>query len=89
MTDLSVRELRNDVSDVLRRVEAGETFRVTVSGRPVANLAPLDRRPRFVPREEFVTWPLADPGLRAQLRELNPDTTDDLGDPWEEGAGAR
>jgi prevent-host-death family protein len=80
MTDLSVRELRNDVSDVLRRVEAGESFRVTVAGRPVANLAPLDRRPRFVSREEFITWPLADSGLRDQLREIDPDTTDDLGD---------
>jgi prevent-host-death family protein len=89
MTDLSVRELRNDVSDVLRRVEAGESFRVTVSGRPVANLAPLDRRPRFVSRAEFVTWPLADSGLRAQLRELDPDTTDDLRDPWDHGPDAR
>ena len=82
MTDLSLRELRNDVSDVLRRVEGGESFRVTVSGRPVGTLTPLDRRPRFVAREEFLTWPIADPGLADQLRDLNPDTTDDIDSPW-------
>ena len=85
MTDLSVRELRNDVSDVLRRVEAGESFRVTVAGRPVVNLAPLDCRPRFVSREEFITWPLADSGLRDQSREIDTDTPDDLGDPGGRG----
>ena len=34
------RELRNNVSAVLRAVEAGETFTVTVRGRPVARLVP-------------------------------------------------
>ncbi len=38
------KELRNQVSDVLRRVEAGETFTVTVAGRPVAELRPARRR---------------------------------------------
>jgi len=38
------KELRNHVSDVLRRVEAGETFTVTVAGRPVAELRPARRR---------------------------------------------
>ena len=34
------RELRNNISSVLRRTEAGETFTVTVRGRPVARLVP-------------------------------------------------
>jgi len=38
------KELRNQVGEVLRRVEAGETFTVTVSGRPVAELRPARRR---------------------------------------------
>ena len=42
-TTIPQRELRNDVSAVLRRVEAGEEFVVTVSGRPVAELRPLGR----------------------------------------------
>lgn len=36
--------LRNQVGEVLRRVEAGETLTVTVAGRPVAELSPADRR---------------------------------------------
>ena len=41
------------------------------------------RRPRWVSREVFlrdVVGVQADPGLRADLRELAPDTTDDLAD---------
>lgn len=34
------RELRNNVSSILREAEAGETFTVTVRGRPVARLVP-------------------------------------------------
>jgi prevent-host-death family protein len=35
------RELRNQISDVLRRAESGERFTITVGGRPVAELGPL------------------------------------------------
>jgi len=34
------RELRNNIGAVLRAAEAGETFTVTVHGRPVARLVP-------------------------------------------------
>jgi len=65
----------------LRRVEAGERLRVTVSGRPVAELIPLPRRPETLTWEEFVRdledWQ-ADPGLKVELQELLPDTTDDI-----------
>ncbi|MDR0346499.1 MAG: type II toxin-antitoxin system prevent-host-death family antitoxin [Nocardiopsaceae bacterium] len=44
MRTIPQKELRNQVSEVLRRVEAGETFTVTVAGRPVAELAPTRRR---------------------------------------------
>ena len=43
MTDVSARDLRNHTADVLRRAEAGERLRVTVSRRPVAQLGPLER----------------------------------------------
>jgi prevent-host-death family protein len=40
------RELRQRASELLRRVEAGETIEITDRGRPVAVLAPLpDQRP--------------------------------------------
>ena len=54
MTDIPARELRNNVSGVLRRVEAGERLRVTVSGRPVAEIAPLSQRPRTISWEAFL-----------------------------------
>ena len=42
MTDRTIpqRELRNNISAVLRAAEAGETFTVTVRGRPVARVVP-------------------------------------------------
>ena len=47
MTTIPQKELRNQVSEVLRRVEAGETLIVTVAGREVAELSPV-RRHRWV-----------------------------------------
>jgi len=37
-----VRELRGELSDAVRRASAGERTVITSSGRPVAQLAPLD-----------------------------------------------
>ena len=47
MTTIPQKELRNQVSEVLRRVEAGETLTVTVAGREVAELSPV-RKHRWV-----------------------------------------
>lgn len=81
VTDVPARDLRNDVSAVLRRVEQGERLRVTVSGRPVAELLPLPTRPRLMPWTAFFRdsgrW-RADPGLVRELADLLPGTTDDL-----------
>jgi prevent-host-death family protein len=44
MSDIAQKELRNQVGQVLRRAEAGETLTVTVAGRPVAELGPTHRR---------------------------------------------
>jgi prevent-host-death family protein len=41
MTSVGVRELRQRASELLRRVEGGETIEITDRGRPVAVLAPL------------------------------------------------
>jgi prevent-host-death family protein len=40
MASVGVRELRQRASELLRRVEQGETIEVTDRGRPVAVLAP-------------------------------------------------
>lgn len=82
--EIPQRELRNDISSVLRRVEAGETLRVTVHGRPVAQIGPLAERGRFVTRERLVATlagTLA-PGdgtvLRADLADTLAQTVDEL-----------
>lgn len=41
MTSVGVRELRQRASELLRRVERGETIEITDRGRPVARLTPL------------------------------------------------
>ena len=46
MASSGIRELRQRASELLRRVEAGETIEITDRGRPVAVLAPLpNQRP--------------------------------------------
>jgi antitoxin (DNA-binding transcriptional repressor) of toxin-antitoxin stability system len=64
-----------------RAPRAGERLRVTVSGRPVAELVPLPKRPRSIPWEVFIQgsdrW-RADPGPASDLADLLPGTTDDL-----------
>ena len=78
MTSVSVRDLRNNVSAVLRRVEQGEHLRVTVHGRPIADLVPL-AKPRSVPWHEFLAGlRQADPELTRDLHKLSPETTDDI-----------
>ncbi len=81
MADIAARDLRNDVSAVLRRVEAGEHLRVTVSGRPVAELIPLPAKPKSLCWENFLDgsedW-RADAKLAEDLARLVSDTTDDV-----------
>jgi prevent-host-death family protein len=85
VTEIAVRELRNHTSDVLRRVDSGEEITVTVNGRGVAQIIPLPRRRRFLPWQQVLAHQ-ADPGLADDLRELLPETTDDVEDPWERAA---
>lgn len=70
------RELRNDIAAVLREAEAGTEFTVTVRGRPVAKVVPLEDAPRprrYVDRETllriFRESPV-DEGWAADLADL-------------------
>lgn len=45
MASVGVRELRQRASELLRRVELGETLEITDHGRPVALLTPLPLGP--------------------------------------------
>ncbi|HYZ08270.1 MAG TPA: type II toxin-antitoxin system prevent-host-death family antitoxin [Pseudonocardiaceae bacterium] len=77
LREIPLRELRNETSAVLRRVEEGERLPVTVSGRPVAQLVPFPRRRPYLTWEELVAVQ-ADCGLLDDLREMLPETTDDV-----------
>jgi prevent-host-death family protein len=61
MATVGIRELRQRASELLRRVEAGETIEVTDRGRPVAVLAPL---PEAEPLERLRTAGGVTPAVR-------------------------
>ncbi len=73
MSEVGVRDLRNNSASVLARVARGETLTVTKDGEPVASITPLRRRALRV--EELVarraSMPLMDPNeLKADIDEL-------------------
>ncbi|WP_028924411.1 type II toxin-antitoxin system Phd/YefM family antitoxin [Pseudonocardia acaciae] len=82
MSEVASRELSNDTAGVLRRVQHGEPVTITVNGRPVARLVPLqrtERRPvKLDELAEILRHSQADPGLRKDLESLAGDTTDDI-----------
>jgi prevent-host-death family protein len=84
MLEVASRDLRNDTARVLKKVESGEDVVITVNGKPVARLVPVQLVRRWwIPRAELVARLVhaqADPGLRADLAVLAGDTTDDLRD---------
>lgn len=52
--DLTQRELRNGSGEIMRALDAGESFVVTRSGVAVGELTPVRRR-RFVDRDAALT----------------------------------
>lgn len=79
MTDVGLRELRQDASDLVRRVEAGEEIVITVSGRPSARLVPVgpSRWRRWSELADLFHGP-GDPEWD-ETRDL---LDDDVRDPW-------
>jgi prevent-host-death family protein len=69
MVTIPQKELRNHVSEVLRRAEAGEQFTITVAGRPVAQLGPVCAH-QWVPQAQLADlWEAPpDPTLDEDLR---------------------
>jgi len=69
--EIPQRELRNNVSAILREAEAGGTFTVTVHGRPVARVVPPKEGPRrFVERgtvRRLLAMPIDSEELAADL----------------------
>ncbi|MHB2024802.1 MAG: type II toxin-antitoxin system Phd/YefM family antitoxin [Mycobacteriales bacterium] len=91
-SEIRQSELRNDNAAIMRRVAQGESFVVTVNGRPVADVVPHHRatgRRRFVPvaelAEAFAAEPVIDPtAWRNDLATADKIFgRDELGDPFE------
>lgn len=81
MSTFGVRDLRQNASEILRGVEAGESVTVTVAGRPVAQIVPLRG-------EQWTTWDRirlifetpTDPDWDAERSGFGASSLDD---PWE------
>ncbi len=78
---IPLRELRNEVSAILRAVETeGATFTITVRGKPVARLGPATEEPgprRFVDRETLVKMYADSPPDPTWLAELLAERAED------------
>ena len=79
------RELRNHIGKVLREVEEGRTIRVTVDGRPVADLVPVRQKRTWVPWhviEEIIREAPLDKNFKRDVDEVMGETIDEMRDPW-------
>lgn len=79
METVGLRELRQDASELVRRVEAGEEIAVTVAGRPAAKLVPA--APRTWRRWADVSGLFAGPEDRAWATDRDR-VAGELRDPW-------
>jgi prevent-host-death family protein len=80
MEAVGLRELRQNASDLVRRVEEGEEIVITVAGRPCARLVPAAPRTwrRWDDVAELFAGP-GDPAWSADREEL----AADIRDPWD------
>jgi prevent-host-death family protein len=91
MESITHREMRNNSGEILRRVEAGESFQVTNNGRPVAVISPAGRSVL----EELIaqgrarpaTMPIAEALAKIKPAKLpdgltSKDIIDDVRGPW-------
>lgn len=85
MTTIPQRELRNNVSDVLRRAEQGERFTITVAGRPVAELGPpvrADRGATVADIWRILSQTPVDAGWAEDLARMRDEDHASARDPW-------
>ncbi len=86
LPEIPHRELRNEISRVLKEVKEGRTYTITVDGSPIADLIPHRdvRRRVAVPRAEFFEA-FADlpPGGAQRQEEADRYVDDSLYDPYD------
>ena len=73
MDRVSIRELRNDVSRIVRRAHAGERMVVTSNGMPIAEIGPIGQRTEPRTLEELIeAGAVIPPRTRAKPRPARP-----------------
>jgi prevent-host-death family protein len=80
-TAIPVRDLRNHAARILRQVEKGQNFFITVSGRVVAEIRPARVRSTWVPRsviETIIREAPLDPGFAADIDEVMGERIDEI-----------
>lgn len=80
MGSVGLRELRQDASGLVRRVEAGEEIDITVSGRLAARLVPVT--PRRWQRWDDIASLFAGP-TDPEWDDLRSSIDHEVIDPWE------
>ena len=78
---IPVRDLRNDSAGILRQVEAGRTFLITVAGREVAELGPVPSRSYFSSKsalEAILREAPLDDQFMTDIRDAVDDRIDEL-----------
>lgn len=76
MTTISIREAKNRLTELARRVESGETVVVTRNGKPILDLVP--HRPRRGLDFEALKRFKAEHGIDRFVAEIPPDFDDPL-----------
>lgn len=78
---IGVRELRNQTSQVIDAVRAGERVVLTVHGEAVADIVPHTQRARWVSGDQLrsaLASRSADAALSGELEEMTGQTLDEL-----------
>src|SRR5713226_2626250 len=80
--EIPQRELRNSISRVLADVARGKSFRITVSGKPVADLVPASTRRTWIPRAELERILREAPLDKNFLRDVDRAVDQSTDPPW-------
>jgi prevent-host-death family protein len=88
MTRMGIRELRDTLTQSIRRVRNGESIEITHDGEPVAMIVPSpeDRLSQLVaegkvrPALRPMTYPLPEPGAQTGPMSASEALADDRGD---------
>jgi prevent-host-death family protein len=72
-SNLGIRELRGQLTSLVRRAGGGERIVITIAGRPVAQLGPVEPADARITLEDLVARGLVEPARRGD-RPADPGT---------------